>query len=117
LQGYKQVENSLNNIVSAIEQGIISMVTNKRLHELEQRQQELEGLIAIEKSKTDIKMAEKDIRLYYETALQLESMMLIEYLIKEIVLYNDKIEIYYNNPIRKSPDENQGFVFLRRISK
>lgn len=40
-----------------------------------------------------------------------ESRALINLLIKEIVLYNDKIEIHYNNPTTKSPDESQGFLF------
>lgn len=38
--------------------------------------------------------------------------MLIECLVKEIVLYNDRIEIYYNTPIRTSPDDNRGSHFL-----
>ena len=115
---YKQIENSLNNIVSAIEQGIITNTTNKRLRELESRQQELERLIAIEKSKTDIKLTEKEIRLYYETALKLEPMLMIEYLVKEVVLFDDKIQIYFNSPIRKSPDnESQGFIICDKIVK
>ena len=113
---YKQIENSLNNIMAAIERGIISVTTNKRLQELEIRQQELERLIAIEKSKSEIKLTEKEIRLYYETALKLEPMIMIEYLIKEIVLYDDKIEIYYNSPTRKSPDNSQGFILCDKIA-
>lgn len=31
----RQTETALNNLMSAIEQGIISATTNKRLHELE----------------------------------------------------------------------------------
>lgn len=27
------------------------------------------------------------------------------------MLYNDKIEIHYNNPTTKGPDESQGFLF------
>ena len=38
----RQVEHSLDNIVAASEKGIVSLTTNKRLHELETRQQELE---------------------------------------------------------------------------
>jgi hypothetical protein len=113
----KQVEESLNNIVAAIEKGIISNITTKRLHELEERQQELERLIAIEKSKVEIKITEKEIKLYYETALKLEPQMLIEYLIKEIKLYEDKIEVIFNSPINTSPDESQGFIFYEKTIK
>lgn len=73
----------------------------------------------IERSKTVIKLTERDIREYYEQALKLEPQMLINYLIKEIVLFNDKIEIHYNSPIKVSPDddENRGFIFYSDIVK
>jgi hypothetical protein len=105
------VETSLNNLVAAIERGIMSNTTNKRLQELEAQQLELERQILIEKSKTQIKLSEQEIRQYFENALRLEPQMLISYLIKEIKLYDDKIEIYYNNPTRIGPDDSQGFFF------
>ena len=37
--------------------------------------------------------------------------MLINFLIKQIVLFDDKIEIYFNSPLRVSPDDSQGFSF------
>lgn len=111
LHDKRKVETSLNNIVSAIEQGIISNTTNKRLRELEEQQAQLEKQILIERSKLAVKMSEEDIREFYESALTLESQMLVNYLIKEVVLYDDKMIIRYNNPLRKSLDENQGFFF------
>lgn len=62
-------------------------------------------------------MTESEIRRFYEQALKDEPKMLINMLIKEIVLYDDKIEIYYNNPTTKSPDENQGFLLYVGKSK
>jgi len=38
-------------------------------------------------------------------------MDLVNYLVKEIKLYNYKIEITFNTPLRTSPDK-QGFSFL-----
>ena len=38
-------------------------------------------------------------------------MDLVNYLVKEIKLYNDKIEITFNTPLRTSPDK-QGSSFL-----
>ena len=60
------------------------------------------------------KLNESDIRQYYEQALRLEMPMLINFLVKEIVLYNDKIEIYFNTPIKTSPDDERrrGFLFI-----
>ena len=40
-----------------------------------------------------------------------EPKMLINYLIKEIVLFDDRMEIYFNSPIKKCPDESRGFSF------
>ena len=105
------VERSLANLVSAIENGIVSNTTNKRLHDLEKQQEELERQILVERSKQSVKVPESEIRRFYAQALKAESRTLINLLIKEIVLYNDKIEIHYNNPTMKSPDESQGFLF------
>ena len=116
LKEQKQTETALQNLVTAIENGIMSSATNKRLHELEQAQQEIERRILIEKSKTTIRYAEKELREYFEQSLRLEPQMLINYFIKEIVLYDDKIEIYYNNPITNSPDhDGLGFLFYSKI--
>ena len=39
--------------------------------------------------------------------------MLINYLIKEIVVYEDTIHIIYKSPLAISPDESQGFSFYQ----
>lgn len=111
------VERSLANLVNAIENGIISNTTGKRLQELEKHQEELERQILVERSKRTVKITESEIRQFYEQALKDEPKMLINLLVKEIVLYDDKIEIYYNTPATKSPDESQGFLFYVGKSK
>lgn len=107
----KQNEITLNNIMSAIEQGVINNTTNKRMKELEIQIEELDRKILIEKCKNNSKLTEEDIQKYYLQALKLEPFILINYLIKNIVVYKDKIEITFNNPIQKSPETNQGFIF------
>ena len=37
--------------------------------------------------------------------------MYLSCLVKEIVLYDDRMEIYYNTPLKGSPDDNRGFLF------
>lgn len=108
-----RIDRALDNLVTAIENGITSNTTNKRLHDLEKQQEELERQILIERSKTVVKLNERDIWQYYEQALRLEMPMLINFLVKEIVLYNDKIKIYFNTPINTSPDDEsrRGFLF------
>ena len=51
----------------------------------------------------------------HKEALALEARMLINYLVKEIVMYDDKIEIFFYKPTRNSPDESRGcFVYKGR---
>ena len=79
------------------------------MHDLEEQQANLEKEILIEKSKTAVVLSEKEIREFYEQALRLEPQMLINYLVKEILVYDDEIVIKYNTPTTISPDESQGF--------
>lgn len=107
----KTTQTALDNLMKAIEQGIISKTTNQRLHELESSCDELDKKIAIEKNKQVILLTEKDIRQYYEQALKLEPLMIINYLIKEIKLFDDKVEIHYNSPLLESPDDSRDSLF------
>ena len=110
-------ERALQNLLTAIENGIYSNTTNKRLHELEAQQAELEKQIIIEQSKCAIRVTESMVRSYYKDILKSEPQMLINLLIKRITVYADRIEIEYNSPLRTSPDENQGFLICRKIYK
>lgn len=41
--------------------------------------------------------------------------MLINYLVDEILLYDDRVEIKYKTPLTIGPDENRGFSFYEKI--
>ena len=109
----KDNERAINNIVANMERGIVAKATSNRLCELETRQEELERLILIEQSKQTVKITETQIRTFYEQALKYEPQMLINYIVIEIIMYDDRIDIIYNRPIIESPDDEnrQGFVF------
>ena len=64
-----------------------------------------------------INHSKEDIKEYYIQALQLEPKLLIDYLIQEIKVFEDKIEITFNSPIKTSPDNNQGFFVAEFTSK
>ena len=117
LREHKQVESTLNNIMKAVEQGIINNTTNKRMKELETQIEELDRQIIIEKSKQTFKLSREDFKKFYIQALKLNPKMLIDYVIKEIVLYEDSLEITFNSPIKRSPDTNQGFFVLSFIKQ
>ena len=108
----KQVKSSIHNILSAIENGNPSNILTQRLSELESRLEEVQRQIIIEQSKTAVEVKESEIRKFYIQALQLEPQMLITYLVKKIVLFDDKVQIHFNSPLCISPDDdNQGFSF------
>ena len=44
----------------------------------------------------------------------MEAQLLIDILVKKVVLYDDKIEIYFNTPINVSPDEQSGLLICAR---
>ncbi len=118
LKEQRQTENAIQNIMTAIEQGGTTNTVMKRMRELEARQAELERQILIEKSKTVVKLTETQIKEFYTQALSLEPKLLINYLVKQITLYDDKIEIEYNSPIKQSPDnDNRGFLICSKTVK
>ena len=104
----KQNETAMENIMAAVERGFHSSISNKRMRELEERQSELERLIIIERSKIQVKMSANEIRAFYVAALSKEPLMLVNYLVKEVIVFEDAIHIYFNNPI-ESLGESQGF--------
>ena len=84
------------------------------MKELEDRQAELERLIIIERSKMQVKVSEKEIRAYYESALLQEPQMLINFIIREITVFDDEIHIYFNSPLQTGPDASQGLSVCDR---
>lgn len=113
----KQTQTALENVMKAIEQGIINNTTNKRMKELEEKLEDLERKEIVEKSKVSIKLSEQDLRKYFVEALKLMPQMLINYLVKEIRLYDDKIEIFFNSPITQSPANEQGFLICTKFKQ
>ena len=47
----------------------------------------------------------------------MEPRMLIEYLVKEVILYDDKIQIIFKSPISTVPDEDRGFLLSVKYCK
>lgn len=90
--------------MQAVEQGLMNNTTNKRMQELEVLIEDLEKQILVEKSKSQIKLSKEDIQKYFKEALKLKPQMLINYVIKEITLYDDKVEITFNSPIKNGSD-------------
>ena len=82
------------NFLKKYDEAITVATLTERLRELEKRQSEIEGQILIEKSKTEITVTESQIRKFYNDALSKNSKMMVDLLIKVIILYDDKTEIF-----------------------
>lgn len=120
LKEQRQTENAIQNIMTAIENGGTTNTVMKRMRELENRLNELEKQIAIEKSKTAVMLNKDQIKEFYTQALALEPKLLINYLVKQITLFDDRIEIQFNAPIKVSPDSDEsrrGFSLYSKTVK
>ena len=108
----KHKESQIKNIMKAVEMGVVTKSTALRLQELEKQVEEVNAAILIEQNTQSQRVSREEIIKFYAEALKQEPMLLINYLIKEIKLFNDKVEINLNNPIKKSPDIDLGSSFL-----
>lgn len=72
--------------MKAVEQGITSKTTQKRLIELEEKLEDLDVKISIEESKGRIQISHEEIKKFINKALQKEPRQMLRMLIKEIIL-------------------------------
>ena len=102
-----ETQNTLDNIMKAVDQGVVNNTTNKRMIELENKLEDIERQIIVEKSKTNFKLTKEDIVTYLNDALKLEPQLLINYIVNQIILYDDKMQIYFNSPTIKTTNGNK----------
>ena len=108
-------ENSIDNLLNAIQQGILTKSTKERLEELESRKEQLEILIAEEKM-IKPKLSEEFIRFYLmkfrslDMAKLAHRKILIETFVNSVYIFDDKLVITYN------ADEKTETVTLEEIN-
>jgi len=105
-----QSKRALDNLLSAMENGIVNKSTNDRILDLEKKLESLEQQISIEEQKTKETYTREYLIKYYDDMLLNNTNLVISYLIKKIRIFEEKIEITFNSPTNKSSD-NQGFFF------
>lgn len=112
---FDRVEKAISNLLDCIEQGMATESTKQRLIELENKRSILSENIIIEHSKERAKLTKDDIIKHVVTTLRKSPRQLLDLLIKEVRLYNDKIEIDFHFVDKKSPDDNNrwGFCFYK----
>ena len=108
-----QTQKSIANIMSAIEQGIITHSTKSRLNELEDHLQDINAKILIEESNEQYRLKKSDVIEYLKHTIKKEPKLLIQMLIQKIIIYDDKVEIYYNYTDKKDPgDDHRDSSFI-----
>lgn len=111
------IEKSISNLISAMEQGIILESTKSRLEELEKQRNEIKAKITIIKNNKKLEYTKDDILAFIKNALSKSPKVMLDLLIKNIVVYNDKIEVVYNFVADMyNPDGNnrRAFCFLEK---
>ena len=97
----KEVEKSISNIVSAIEQGIFTTSTKARLEKLENQKHDLEIQIAQEKL-TYTPLTRKELLFWFHRFRKMDVTLpenrrrLVDSFVNSIILYDDRIEFYFN---------------------
>ena len=91
-------EKSLNNLIQAVENGIVNDTTNNRIKFLESRITELNAEILYENSKDNEKFKKPYIKKYFSNALKLDDYEFVSSIINKIIIDEDTVDIYLNCP-------------------
>ena len=91
-----ETQRAIDNIMDAMEKGIMTSSTKSRLTKLEARLDEVETKIITENAKEKVSMKREDIIRYIKGAIKKNPKQMIRELVKKVILYDDKIQIYYN---------------------
>lgn len=98
----QKTNNSISNILAAIEKGIITETTKARLEELELNKKDLKEKIIIEESKERYILSKQDIKDYFKHTMKESPERAIELFIKFVKVYNNKIEIGLNYAVNQA---------------
>ncbi len=99
------IKKSLSNIMKAIEQGIFTETTKSRMEELEEQLADTENKILVEQYKLEAQIKKEQIVEYITHSLRQKPKLLVHTFIQKVILWDDKIEIYFNFMEKAYPDE------------
>ena len=106
LKEKKRCQESIDNLIGVIEKGIVTDTVKERLSTYEEQLTALNEKIAEKGSIVNTQLTKEDIREKLLKVLSATPAQIIRILIKKIVLYTDKLEIYFNYTHNNGPDEN-----------
>ena len=105
-----QINKAINNIMHAIEQGIITDTTKERLQELETTRRELQEKLLFERMQEQVVLDKKTIENYLKEAVKQEPEMMVELLVDKVYVYGDHIELilrYTDAPLKPKPQNDE----------
>ena len=106
----RETEKAIDNFLIAIGKGIVTESTQKMLKNLETKLNNLNEQITIEETALNCQISREDILRHFTVAIKKDPAIMINLLIDKVILYDDKIEIYYKSLTNKSPDKRQDFL-------
>ena len=101
-------QKALKNLLSAVEEGLLTPTTKSRMTELENEIDILNGKILVEEGKTNDIITKEEVMEYLTELPKREPQIIIDTMIRKVVLYDDKMEIHYNFSDRPEPDDPDG---------
>lgn len=108
-QREKELNKSCQNMIKAIEQGIITDMTKSRLQQLETELEEIKLEIVKEKHKNNLLLTQEDIDLFLRQKVFKNTddikirKLLVNTFVREIYLYSDSITILFNYTNTSTP--------------
>ena len=103
----QQTNTAISNIMIAIEKGILTETTNSRLEELEKQKKTLQEKLVIKQSKERYELTKEDIQNFFKYTMKKCPDRAIELFIRQIKVYDKKIEIYLNYSINQPQTTEQ----------
>lgn len=101
----EQIQKSLDNLMKAIEAGILTATTKNRMEELEEQISVINEKIAIEEYKEKNSLKKEQVVEYLTHQVRQNPKLMLYALIQKIVLFDDKVEIYFNYVKNYYPDD------------
>ena len=97
----QQVNNAINKF----------LYNKDYLTELEDKRKEPDDKIACEQTKNNMLIKKEEIIKFLKKAVKAEPILLIDLVVKQIILYDDKMEITLNYTERPDGNDHQAFSF------
>ena len=106
MQERNTAQNALNNVMNAIEQGILTATTKTRLNELECQIEELNVKILAEENKLNDTFDKDDvIDFLRNSAVQSDPQSIVDRLVDKIILDDETMQINFKYTDKTNPDE------------